>query len=74
MNDSKAALEGLRNEREQDLEPGRARWRRWSGLLLLVGLAGAVAWGFFLRPISVRTVVARPAEVVGPRTVLNASG
>ncbi len=74
MSHSKAALEGLRIEREQDLEPGRARWRRWVGALLLAGLAGAAAWGFFLRPIPVRTVVAEPAEVVGPRTVLNASG
>jgi HlyD family secretion protein len=73
MSDTKTALDGLRIEREQDFEP-RRRWGRllvW--LVLLVAMATG-AWWFVNRPVSVRTVAARAADVSGPRTLLNASG
>lgn len=73
MSETRTALDGLRIEREQDLE-SRPRPGRWvAALLVLVG-AGLALWWFALRPVPVRTALARTATVSGPRVVLNASG
>lgn len=73
MSDTKTALDGLRIEREQDSEP-RRRWGRPLALLLLVVVIAGGAWVFLSRPLPVRTVAARAADVSGPRILLNASG
>jgi RND family efflux transporter MFP subunit len=73
MSDTKTALDGLRIEREQDSEP-RRRWGRPLALLLLVVVIAGGAWVFLKRPLPVRTVAARAADVSGPRILLNASG
>jgi RND family efflux transporter MFP subunit len=73
MSDTKTALDGLRIEREQDFEP-RRRWGRILVWLVLLAAAAGGAWWFLNRPVPVRTVAARAADVSGPRTLLNASG
>ena len=73
MSDTKTALDGLRIEREQDFEP-RPRWGRILVWLVLLAAAAGGAWWFLNRPVPVRTVAARAADVSGPRTLLNASG
>lgn len=73
MSEAKTALEGLRLDRDEAPgdEPRRRRWWWWLVFLLVVGGLGVA---FLQRPVAVRTVVARPAEVSGPRILLNASG
>jgi HlyD family secretion protein len=73
MNETSTALEGLRIEREQDLEP-RSRAGRWLLALAVLLAAGATLWWFFLRPVPVRVATAQTAVAPGPRVLLNASG
>lgn len=73
MNETRTALEGLRIEREQDLEP-RPRPGRWLALVAMLIAAAAAVWWYFLRPVPVRVVTAQTAVVSGPRVLLNASG
>lgn len=72
MNEKPSALDGLRLEREQDLEPSHRPGRWVLGLVLLLLSGGGVWW--WVRPVPVRVVAAEVTVAGGPRVVLNASG
>ncbi len=72
MSEKPSTLEGLRLEREQDLDPSRRPGRWVLGLAVLLLAAGGGWW--WLRPVPVRVVAAERAVADGPRVLLNASG
>jgi RND family efflux transporter MFP subunit len=76
LSDAKPNLNDLRIDRPVESKRSSLKWP-WLLLfvVLLLGAVGAVLWAFRLRPIEVRTVLAR--EITGApqdHTVLNASG
>ena len=72
MSEAKTALEGLRLDRDEEpRDRPRRRWWLWVVLLLVVA---GLAYALTQRPVAVRTVEAKPAQMTGPRILLNASG
>jgi len=72
MSEAKTALEGLRLDRDE--APGDRPRRRWWLWVVLLAVVAGLAYAVTQRPVAVRTVEARPAQVTEPRILLNASG